>query len=116
MNPLDQYPGARKALYIIQWIVNLVLGVVAIILTALGKSPEWFVLTGAAFNFVWTYTGITAQANTPAALNAAGDDSEPDDDLTYEQAGGQPFPEAEVDPAVEAPGRHVAGEPPVSGN
>lgn len=96
MNPFDLYPGARKALYVLQWIVNLVLGIIAIILTALGRSPEWFVITGAVFNFVWTYTGITAQANTPAS-----DDheysSDPSDDLTYAEAGGLPYPDEPED-------------------
>lgn len=64
MNPLDNYPGARKALYLLQWVVNLALGITALVLTTQSQSPEWFVLTGAVFNFVWTYTGITAQTNT----------------------------------------------------
>lgn len=63
MNPLDQYPAVRKALYVVQWLVNLVLGTVGVVLVALGDSPLWFVITGAALNFVWTYTGITASGN-----------------------------------------------------
>lgn len=63
MNPLEQYPQARKALYMVQWVVNLALGIVAIVLTTQGQSPEWFVITGAVFNFVWTYTGLTAASN-----------------------------------------------------
>lgn len=70
MNPLDQYPAARQKLYLVQWLVNLVLGVGGVVLTALGQSPVWFVITTAAFNFVWTYTGLTAQKNTDTSSPA----------------------------------------------
>lgn len=63
MNPLDRYPKVRAALYDVQWVVNLILGIIAIVLTAKGMSPEWFIILGAVFNFVWTYTGITAKQN-----------------------------------------------------
>lgn len=63
-NPITEYPSLRRALYLIQWVVNLILGISAIVLTAMGDSPAWFLIVGAVFNFVWTYTGITAQANT----------------------------------------------------
>lgn len=67
MNLLNDYPQVRKYLYLAQWFVNLVLGAMAIVLTSMGKSPEWFVITGAVFNFVWTYTGIVAQTNVNPA-------------------------------------------------
>ena len=63
MNPLDQYPRIRKALYLIQWVVNGVIGVLGIVFTAKGESPAWYVLTVACLAFVWTYAGITARAN-----------------------------------------------------
>lgn len=66
MTPLEQYPQIRKHLYLVQWVVNLVLGVLGVVLTALGDSPLWYVIATAAFNFVWTYTGLTASANTPS--------------------------------------------------
>lgn len=71
MNPLDNYPAVRRAAYFVQWVVNLSLGVVGIVLTANGESPQWFIITGAVFNFVWTYTGLTAQVNTDASLDRA---------------------------------------------
>lgn len=61
-NPLTEYPGLRKFAYLLQWVVNLILGVIAIVLTAKGLSPEWFIITTGALNFVWTYLGLTAQA------------------------------------------------------
>lgn len=63
MNPLDQYPDIRRSLYLLQWIVNGVLGVIAIVLTILGTSPLWYVIVTGVFNFIWSYTGITAQTN-----------------------------------------------------
>ena len=63
-NPITEYPALRRALYIAQWVINLILGIFAVVLTALGESPAWFIIVGLVFNFVWTYTGLTAQANT----------------------------------------------------
>lgn len=66
--PLDNYPGVRKALYLIQWLVSLVMGVLGIILAAnsggIGDLPAWYNTTALVLTFVWTYTGITAQTNT----------------------------------------------------
>lgn len=66
MSPLEQYPQIRKHLYIVQWTVNLVLGVLALVFLMLDRTPQWLLISQAAFNFVWTYTGLTASANTPA--------------------------------------------------
>jgi len=67
-NPLDEYPQVRRALYLAQWLLNGVMGVLTIVLLAVGDGltlPVWFIITGAVLNFVWTYTGITARSNTP---------------------------------------------------
>lgn len=72
-NPLDDYPQIRKVLYVVQWIVNGVLGVIGVVLVARNESPLWFVITTAAFNFVWTYTGATASGNIPDAVDPAPD-------------------------------------------
>jgi hypothetical protein len=63
---LAEFPQARKWIYLSQWVVNLILGVTGVILLAQDLSPQWFVITTAAFNFVWTYVGLQAGANTPA--------------------------------------------------
>lgn len=63
MNPLDEYPEVRKAMYLVQWVVNGGLGIAGIVLTILGESPQWFIILTAVFNFVWTYSGVTAQNN-----------------------------------------------------
>jgi 4-hydroxybenzoate polyprenyltransferase len=69
VNPLDQYPKLRKALYLAQWVLNGVTGVLGIVFTAQGDTPEWYVLTVAVLAFVWTYAGITAQTNvTPTEV------------------------------------------------
>ena len=67
-NPLDEYPGARKALYLIQWITTGVTGVLGLVYTFQGDGnpPHWYTVTVACLAFVWAYTGITAQGNTPA--------------------------------------------------
>lgn len=69
-NPLTEYPRLRKAAYAVQWVVNLALGVTAIVLTSLGQSPLWFVITTGAFNFVWSYLGLTAQSHTEVPRGA----------------------------------------------
>jgi hypothetical protein len=71
VNPLEQYPGVRKALYTVQWIVNGVLGILGVVYTARGDSPAWLVLVAAVFNFVWAYTGLTASANVPESPTPA---------------------------------------------
>lgn len=63
MNPLDNLPYVRKALYFVQWVANGVIGVLGIVFTAKGDSPAWFILTVACLAFLWTYAGITAQTN-----------------------------------------------------
>lgn len=63
MNPLDNYPKVREYLYMLQWIVNLILGVIGVVITILGESPLWYIITTAVFNFIWTYSGITAKSN-----------------------------------------------------
>lgn len=67
MNPLDQYPQIRKALYLVQWLVNGVLTIAGVVFLTQGTTPEdlpqWYILTLAIAPVLWTYLGITAQAN-----------------------------------------------------
>lgn len=67
MNPLDDYPQVRKALYFFQWLVNGVLAVAGAVFavgdTSIDGLPEWYVLTLAIAPVLWTYLGITAQTN-----------------------------------------------------
>lgn len=66
MNPLEQYPQIRKALYLIQWIVNLVMGALGIVFLndSTPGVPQWFTVAGLVLAFVWAYSGLTAQNNT----------------------------------------------------
>lgn len=70
MNPLDNYPAVRSALYMLQWVANGVLTVAGVVFTANGTAidslPRWYVLALAIAPVLWTYLGITAQANTPS--------------------------------------------------
>lgn len=72
MNPLNDYPGARKALYLIQWLVNGVLVVAGATLAALGTSiddlPRWYTVALAVGPVLWTYLGLTAQKNVEPAV------------------------------------------------
>lgn len=67
MNPLDQYPAARRYLYMVQWVANGVLAVAgayfAASSTGVDDLPRWYVLTLAVAPVLWTYLGVTAQAN-----------------------------------------------------
>jgi len=65
VNPLDDYPQARKVLYLIQWITTGITGAAAIYFATQPEVPGWFTVTVAILAFVWTYTGITAQQNVP---------------------------------------------------
>jgi hypothetical protein len=78
VNPLNEYPKVRKAAYIFQWAVNLVLGVLGIVfLNTYDEVPEWFIIAGLVFNFIWSYTGLTAQQNMPSYENVVEGDAPP---------------------------------------
>lgn len=66
MNPLEQYPSVRRFLYFVQWVTTGLTGVLGVIFTARGDVPDWYTIAVAVLAFVWSYTGLTAQANTPA--------------------------------------------------
>lgn len=67
VNPLDEKPQIRKALYLAQWICNGLIGAYSIVILAQSDTPpKWFTIVVAVLGFLWTYTGITAQGNTPA--------------------------------------------------
>lgn len=68
MNPLNEYPAARKVAYLIQWVANLATGILGIIFLndAQDGVPNWFTVAGLVLAFVWTYTGLTAQQNVPS--------------------------------------------------
>jgi len=74
VNPLNEYPEVRRTLYILQWAVSLVMGVLGIVLSVNGDGvsdlPTWYVTTGLVLSFVWSYTGITAQQNVPTDPDA----------------------------------------------
>lgn len=67
MNPLNDYPAVRKTLYLLQWLSGLVMGVLGIVFLndAAKGVPSEYTITGLVLAFVWTYTGVTAQQNTP---------------------------------------------------
>jgi hypothetical protein len=62
-NPLNRYPKVREYAYLFQWVVNLILLIIGIILTAMGLSPLWWVITQLVANGLWGYLGLTAQGN-----------------------------------------------------
>jgi len=68
VNPLNDYPKIRKALYVVQWVVNGVLTLAGAYFaatgTALGDLPRWYTVALALGPVLWTYLGVTAQANT----------------------------------------------------
>lgn len=67
MNPLNDMPGLRKALYLVQWIYNGVLTVMVAVLaiqqTPLADAPQWYLYAAGVGPVLWTYLGITAQSN-----------------------------------------------------
>lgn len=69
MNPLNDLPGVRKVLYILQWIVNGILVVAGAVFVVQGTDvedlPTWYVMALAVGPVLWTYLGITAQQNVP---------------------------------------------------
>ena len=72
-NPLDQYPSARSALYLVQWLVTGIQSIISAYLAAIGTPledwPQWFLASLSVAPVLWTYLGITAQNNTPVSGN-----------------------------------------------
>jgi hypothetical protein len=67
VNPVDTNPEVRKVLYLIQWVISGVSGVLGIVLAAnsggVDSMPGWYVTANLVLAFIWTYTGLTAQSN-----------------------------------------------------
>lgn len=67
MNPLNDKPQVRKALYTLQWVANGVLVLAGAYFAATGSSldalPQWYVVSLALAPVLWTYLGLTAQQN-----------------------------------------------------
>lgn len=87
-NPLNDYPGARKALYRIQWAVNGALAVLAAYFAASGTAvdalPKWYVLALAILPVAWTYLGVQADANTGKDTADADGVAQVDDEDSHE--------------------------------
>lgn len=68
MNPLNDMPNVRKALYVVQWVLNGILVIAGVVFattsTAVSDLPQWYVLALAIGPVLWTYLGLTAQQNT----------------------------------------------------
>jgi hypothetical protein len=80
VNPLNEYPTIRRYAYLFQWVVNLALGILGIVfLNIYTQMPEWFLITGLVFNFLWSYTGLTAQQNVPSYRDVVEGDAPPPD-------------------------------------
>lgn len=71
MNPLDQYPAIRQALYLVQWLTTGAQTVLATFFAFQMGTPDdwprWFLATLAVTPVLWAYLGITAQTNTTVA-------------------------------------------------
>lgn len=67
MNPLDQYPAVRTVLYALQWFLTGVQVVLSALFTFLYGAPDdwpvWFLASLAVLPALWSYLGVTAQAN-----------------------------------------------------
>jgi len=91
MNPLDRYPAIRAALYLVQWIANGVLSVAGVVFLTIGTAAEdlplWYILSVAIGPVLWTYLGVTAQANTPSAKDVADGIAAPPDQRGQINAG-----------------------------
>lgn len=64
MNPIDNYPGIRKALYTVQWAVSGVMLLIGVGYAAAQTAlPSWYAVVAAVLSALWAYTGITASTN-----------------------------------------------------
>lgn len=82
-NPLNNWPEARKVLYLIQWVYNgaaAFLGAYfAVEGTPVDELPKWYVLALGIAPVVWAYLGFTAQNNVPSVRDVAAGAADPAD-------------------------------------
>jgi hypothetical protein len=94
LNPitiLDQILADYTSPKVRRLIHSLVLLVAALVTVYLAAGKDW---KQAAIALAASLYAAANKANTPATtLDPAGHDSEPNDDLSYEDAGGADFPE-----------------------
>ena len=70
MNPLEDYPKARRIAYQIFWTVSLLVGAAHIGFQSVGDVPAWLTTTLAVLPFVGAGIGYTASQNTTTARHA----------------------------------------------
>ena len=67
MNPLNDFPAARRFFYYTQFVVA---GLVLLVGIGYGAAeaalPVWYVVTSAVTQGLWSYLGLTAAKNTPS--------------------------------------------------
>ena len=65
MNPLNDYPKARRIAYQAFWTVSLATGAAHIGFQTAGDVPTWLTTTLAVLPFIGAGIGYTASQNTP---------------------------------------------------
>lgn len=61
MNPLDDFPAARRFFYYTQFVVAGLILLVGIGFSAAAATlPVWYVVTSAVTQGLWSYLGLTA--------------------------------------------------------
>ena len=65
MTPLEQYPSARKVVYLIFWVVGLIIGAIAVYVAVASNepTPAWLKGAQAVLAFLAVPVGYTAAAN-----------------------------------------------------
>lgn len=67
MNPLNEYPGARKVAYIVSFVVGLALGAVQVGFASADQGqPVWLTVALSVYAFIGAGLGLTAAQNTPS--------------------------------------------------
>lgn len=109
---LDSLLGDWASPRVRRLIHGLILLVAIIVSIWLAADGDWEKFIGALVAVFYAASNV---ANTPAVnLDPAGEDNEPDDDLTYEEAGGLPY--AVLDDGADDDPLPYEDSAPVSGN
>jgi len=65
MNPLEEHPRLRKALYKAYWLIGVLLGAVPVAYAAvLASVPTWALVSMALYGYFGVALGFTADKNT----------------------------------------------------
>lgn len=108
MTPLEQYPGARKLVYLLFWVAGLIIGAISVYVAVATTepAPSWLKGAQAVLAFLAVPIGYTAAANVTDTTKIAAQQPPDAPAGAFEAGPAAPVPEhtpVAVVPAADVP-------------